>query len=94
MSSKSRVIFSDRYKMTHIKKFLLIVLGLSLILIGLIGAVLPILNGTLFLLVGIILLSFESTRVEKVVLSFVERNEVVKKWYRKLDQLLRKLFNK
>jgi uncharacterized membrane protein YbaN (DUF454 family) len=80
--------------MTHIKKFLLIVLGLSLILIGLIGAVLPILNGTLFLLVGIILLSFESTRVEKVVLSFVERNEVVKKWYRKLDQLLRKLFNK
>lgn len=80
--------------MTHIKKFLLIVLGLSLILIGLLGVVLPILNGTLFLLVGIILLSFESTRVEKVVLSFVERSEILKKWHKKIDQILRKFFNK
>lgn len=80
--------------MPNIKKFLLIVLGLSLMLIGVLGLVLPILNGTLLLLVGIILLSFESTRVEKVVLTFVERSEFLKKWHKKLDQLLRKLFNK
>lgn len=80
--------------MQNVKKFLLIVLGLSLMLIGLLGLVLPILNGTLLLLVGIILLSFESTRVEKAVLSFVERSEFLKKWHKKLDQLLRKLFNK
>lgn len=80
--------------MPRIKKFLLIVLGLSLVLIGVLGLVLPILNGTLFLLVGIILLSFESTRLEKIVLKIVDRNEVLKKMHRKLDILLRSWFKK
>ncbi len=80
--------------MTRIKKFFLIVLGLSLILIGVLGLVLPILNGTLILLVGIILLSFESSYIERILLRVVERNELMKKWHRKLDTLLRSWFKR
>jgi uncharacterized membrane protein YbaN (DUF454 family) len=80
--------------MPLIKKFLLIVLGLSLILIGMFGLVLPILNGTLFLLVGFILLSFESTKVETMVLSLVDRSVLLKKWHKKLEKILRGLFKK
>jgi uncharacterized membrane protein YbaN (DUF454 family) len=80
--------------MTRIKKLLLIILGLSLILIGVIGLVLPILNGTLLLLVGIIILSFENAYVERILLKIVERNDLMKKWHKKLDILLRSLFKK
>ncbi len=78
--------------MTRVKKFFLIVLGFSLILIGVLGLILPILNGTLILLVGIILLSFESSYIEKILLKIVERNELMKKWHKKLDTLLRSWF--
>ena len=47
----------------HIKRSLVVVSGLLFLVLGLIGLVLPFLQGFLFLTIGLILLSISSTRV-------------------------------
>jgi len=76
------------------RKALHIVLGCTIILIGIIGVVLPIVNGTLFLIVGLIILSFESDRLEKKLLSLTKRNNTLHSWHIKLEKILRKIFKK
>lgn len=78
--------------MTNLKKILHISLGITLILVGLCGLVLPILNGTVFLLLGCILLSFESPYVERHLTRLAHKNTHTGNWYEKLRKLMRKWF--
>lgn len=80
--------------MLYIKKFFLIVLGTALIVVGALGMVLPIVHGTVFLLLGVILLSFESTYIEGKVLYFVQKHELLYRLHTKLEKVLRRWFNK
>ena len=47
----------------EVKRILVIVAGIVFIVLGLVGLALPFLQGFLFLLIGLILLSISSTRV-------------------------------
>jgi uncharacterized membrane protein YbaN (DUF454 family) len=78
------------YNMRELKKAVHIVLGLTLILIGLAGLVLPILNGTILLLIGLILLSFENVYVESHLQRIARKNTLLEKWYNKLSVWMRK----
>lgn len=76
------------------RKILHILLGLTLLILGLAGLVLPILNGTIFLIVGFILISFESPYVEKKLQNFASKNKTIHSIYLKLDVILRKIFGR
>lgn len=76
------------------RKAMHIILGFTIILIGIAGLVLPILNGTLFLIIGFIILSFESEKLEHKLLSLTKRNATIHSWHLKLEKILRKLFRK
>lgn len=78
--------------MHNLKKLLHIVLGLSMITLGVAGLVLPVLNGTLFLLLGLILLSFESTYIEKHLHALARKNKRIDTGYEKLLTFMKKLF--
>lgn len=78
--------------MLHLKKIFHIIFGIMLLLIGLAGLILPILNGTLFVLLGLILLSFESTVLEKKLLHLSKKNKTVETWYHKLSTLMKRIF--
>ena len=67
-------------------------ISVILIIIGIVGLVLPILNGIIFLLLGFILLSFESPYIEYHLRRIVAKNKIVEKWYSKLDAWMRKIF--
>lgn len=70
-----------------------LIIALMLIIIGVCGLILPILNGVIFLLLGFILLSFESPYIEHHLKAFVHKNKNAEKWYSKLDAWMRKKFN-
>ncbi|MCF7843376.1 hypothetical protein K9M47_00580 [Candidatus Gracilibacteria bacterium] len=74
------------------KHVLRVILGAVFILVGILGVFLPILNGILFLLLGLILLSFENKYIHKHLQSAVSKNDFINKWYLKLDILMRKIF--
>ena len=78
--------------MARIKKLFHIALGFTLILIGLLGLILPILNGVIFLLLGFILLSFQSQYVEQRLSRIAHKNSVLGEWYEKLDSWMRRIF--
>ncbi|MBP6888566.1 MAG: hypothetical protein KBC21_02565 [Candidatus Pacebacteria bacterium] len=80
--------------MTYIKKFFLVLLGISLVLVELLGIALPVVHGTIFLLLGVVLLSFESVYIERHLLSFVEKHPTLRHWHKKIDTTLRRWFNK
>ncbi len=80
--------------MVYIKKIFLVLLGICLIIVGIAGVVLPVVNGTFFILLGIILLSFESKYIEERLLRVVEKNKTLHKWHKKIDHVLRKVFRK
>ena len=80
--------------MLYIRKFLLLTLACALIVIGLLGMVLPIIHGTVFLLLGAIIFSFESVYLEKKILYLVKKNESLHQLYIKIDSTLRRWFNK
>lgn len=61
-------------------------------LIGIAGLVLPVLNGTIFLIVGLIIISFESPLVEERLLKLTQKNKTVHHLYLKLEKVLRKFF--
>lgn len=69
-------------------------LGFVLVVIGLIGMILPVIHGTIFFLIGIIIISFESTYIERKLLQAVHKNEKLTQWHKKLDSFLRKFFRK
>ena len=78
--------------MPRIKKILHIGLAIILIAIGIAGLVLPILDGVIFLLLGFILLSFESTYIEEHLNRIAKKNKRIDLWYEKLNTWMRKNF--
>jgi uncharacterized membrane protein YbaN (DUF454 family) len=74
------------------KKLFHLFLGLILIATGLLGLVLPILNGTLLLVLGFILISFESPYVEYHLSKLAHRNTFTGDWYEKLLAYMKKIF--
>ena len=79
-------------KTLYLKKILHLLLGIILVAIGLLGMVLPVIHGTIPLIVGLILLSFESTWLEKKLLHFSSKNKHTKHWHEKLELILKKFF--
>ncbi len=75
------------------KRILKIFVALVLISIGIVGVFMPILNGIIFLLLGLILLSFENKFIHHHLEKNAAKNEHINKWYKKLDLWMRKLFN-
>lgn len=69
------------------------ILGTFLVILGVAGLVLPILNGTVLLLLGFILLSFESKYVEYHLNKLAHKNALTGEWYEKLNTWLRKVFD-
>ena len=78
----------------RLRKIIHIVIGILLLLLGILGVVLPVLHGTIFLIVGFIILSFESPYIEKKLVSLTEKNPILHGWYLKLNRILRKFFRK
>jgi uncharacterized protein YqgC (DUF456 family) len=78
----------------NLRKILHIVLGITLITLGLVGLVLPILNGILLLIIGFIIISFESEYVEKKLHHFTKKNVTIHSLYHKLEGILRKFFGR
>lgn len=76
------------------RKVMHITLGVFLIPLGVLGLVLPILNGTVLLIVGLILLSFEIPYIEKNLLALTNKTDLTKNLHLKLDTFLRKIFGK
>lgn len=74
------------------RKILHISLGLFLVCFGILGLVLPIINGTVLLILGFVIISFESVYVERKLNHFTRRYEATHKIHRFLDDKLRKLF--
>jgi uncharacterized protein len=78
--------------MHRLKKLFHLVLGIILIALGLAGLILPVLNGTILLVLGFILLSFESTYVEYHLHRIAHKNTKVGEWYEKLRTWMRRVF--
>lgn len=78
--------------MKSAKRTLYIVIALLLITVGIFGLVLPILNGVLFLLLGFILLSFESSYIHYHLQKIASKNDTINAWYKKLDSWMRRVF--
>jgi uncharacterized membrane protein YbaN (DUF454 family) len=57
----------------RVKKFVLLLLGWGFIVLGIIGLFLPILQGVLFLIVGLIILSSEYVWARKLLLKIRSR---------------------
>ena len=57
----------------EIKRILVIIAGVAFVLLGLLGLALPFLQGFLFLVIGLILLSISSARVRIFVESHTRR---------------------
>jgi uncharacterized membrane protein YbaN (DUF454 family) len=80
--------------MNRLKKILHISLGLFLVFVGLAGLILPIINGTILLLLGCILLSFESKYVEYHLHRIAHKTTITGEWYEKLLLFMNKLFGR
>lgn len=78
--------------MRSAKRTFYIFLAILLIIVGICGLVLPILNGVIFLLLGFILLSFESPYIHHHLQRLAAKNDHINTWYKKLDAWMRKIF--
>lgn len=66
-----------------IKKTLYLVAGVALLIVGLIGLVLPVIPGLLFLIVAVWVLAKVSSRVR----AFSHRNETLRAFHHRLDRV-------
>jgi uncharacterized membrane protein YbaN (DUF454 family) len=76
----------------HIKKVIRLFLALFFIVIGAFGLVLPILNGTFFIIVALILISLEVPALEAWLDSLSEKNKTAHKIYVKMKRFIKKYF--
>lgn len=74
------------------RKILHIVLGILLLILGVAGLILPFVNGSILLIVGFILISFESPYVEKHLSRLTQKNKFIHSLHIKLEVFLRKFF--
>ena len=70
------------------------VLGSFFVTVGVAGVILPILNGTFFLILGLILISFENKYVEEKLHQLTSKSALIHKWHVYLEVWLRKYFVK
>ncbi len=70
------------------------VLGSFFVTLGVAGIVLPIINGTFFLIIGLILISFESRYVETKLHNLTNKSKLLHKWHIYLEKYLRKIFKR
>ncbi len=73
-------------------RILKLLLAFLLFLVGLAGIVLPILNGTIFIILALILVSFESKYVKKQFHALTKKNATIHKWHLYLEDIMKKLF--
>lgn len=78
----------------NLRKILHITLGVTVIILGLAGLVLPILNGIVLLIIGFIIISFESEYVDKKLHHLTKKNMTIHSLYHKLEGALRKFFGR
>ena len=76
----------------YAKKVLVQSVGLAFILLGLVGLVLPILQGILFLIVGLLLLSIHSHSVRSFVHTFAGKHPKAAYYVNKVERFLNKIF--
>jgi uncharacterized protein YqgC (DUF456 family) len=76
------------------RKIMHLTIGILVVLIGIAGLVLPIINGTLLLIVGFIIISFESPYVEKKLFILTQKNKFIHSMYLRLEKILRNFFRK
>lgn len=69
-------------------------LAIFFIIIGFAGLVLPILNGIFFLIIGLIILSFEFEQLETILENTTKRHPKIHHWYKKINSFLRKHLGK
>ncbi len=70
-----------------------IFIGVILILFGIAGIILPVLQGVPFLLAGLIILSFDIPAIEHRLEYFVKKHHKIDSLYRALRKALKKKFN-
>jgi uncharacterized membrane protein YbaN (DUF454 family) len=75
-----------------LQKILHLTIGITLVIVGIFGLVLPVINGFLTLLLGFIVISFQSTYIEKQLLTLSQKNKHVAYWYTKLLTKMRNVF--
>ncbi len=73
-------------------RVLKLLLAFCLLLLGIAGAVLPILNGTIFIILALIIISFESTYVKHKLHFFTKKNAMLHKLHLYLENFLKKIF--
>lgn len=78
----------------NIRRLVHILIGSLIVFIGILGLFLPILNGTILLIIGFIIISFEVPVVEKKLFQLTKKNATVHVWHMSLEKTLRKLFRK
>lgn len=78
--------------MAEVKRITYILIALFLICVGFFGLILPIVNGFLLILLGLILISFESRYVKYHLERIAKKNAHVEKWYIKIDSWMQKIF--
>ena len=82
---------------TKLKRILVLGLGWAFVLLGIAGLFLPFLQGILFILIGLYLLSRASPRVERFLNRIKERYPALKKFdeaRERAENLLKQMFRK
>ncbi len=69
-----------------------LVLAVLFLLLGIVGIVLPIMNGTIFLIIAFILFSFESNYLKKALHNFTQKNAALHKMHLYLETFMKKIF--
>lgn len=78
--------------MHKLKKMFHMMLGISLIFIGILGIVLPVIHGTFFLILGLILISFETPNFEAFLSRLAKKNATIDSIYKKLLHWVQQIF--
>ena len=73
----------------HFKRTALLVLGVFFLILGVVGLALPFLQGFLFLLIGILLISICVPRVREYMVSHTQKYPRIHEQVEKLDAWLR-----
>lgn len=74
--------------MRTVKRLFNISFGVIFLFIGVAGLALPLLNGLAFLLLGLIILSFESEKIEAFLYKMTDKNKQAHYWHQKIVSFL------
>lgn len=75
----------------HIKRISIQTIGFALLLLGVAGILLPILNGTIFLIAGLVLLSVYSERAKKMLHTLGKQHPQAEKIVLKVERFVLKV---